>query len=150
MLELKRTSAKHQDFIALVQELDQLLAVRDGEDHAFYHQFNGLQDIPYVLIAYWNGTAVACGTLKPFDETSAEVKRMFTSPDYRKKGIATDVLTALESWAKELCYQKCILETGTKLPEAIALYEKNGYSSIPNYGQYEGVETSVCFEKVLN
>ena len=46
-------------------------------------------------------------------------------------------------------YEKCILETGHKQPEAIKLYTKNLYTVIPNYGQYEGVELSVCFEKVL-
>jgi putative acetyltransferase len=59
------------------------------------------------------------------------------------------VLSELESWAAELGYPKCVLETGKRQPEAIALYEKQGYQRIPNYGQYIGVENSVCFEKVL-
>jgi len=49
----------------------------------------------------------------------------------------------------ELGYEKCILETGKKQPEAIALYKKNGYKLIPNYGQYAEVENSVCFEKEM-
>jgi putative acetyltransferase len=59
------------------------------------------------------------------------------------------VLKALEDWAKELGYHKCILETGKRQPDAIALYQKNGYSIMPNYGQYQGVTNSVCFEKQL-
>ena len=59
------------------------------------------------------------------------------------------ILHELETWAKELGYEKCYLETGIKMPEAIKLYEKSGYSLIPNYGQYIGVETSRCFEKQL-
>jgi len=78
-----------------------------------------------------------------------EVKRMYVLPQHRGKGLATRILTGLESWAKELSYQKCILETGKRQPEAIALYTKNGYIVIPNYGQYKGIENSVCFEKVL-
>jgi putative acetyltransferase len=59
------------------------------------------------------------------------------------------VLAELEAWAAELGYPKCVLETGKRQPEAIALYEKQGYQRISNYGQYIGVENSVCFEKVL-
>lgn len=147
MLEIVRTHAKDSDFKELVAELDALLAVRDGEDHSFYHQFNGLEEISHVIVAYLNEVPVACGAIKPFDGQRAEIKRMFTSPKYRKQGIASDVLLALEEWAIELSFKKCILETGTKLPEAVALYSKSGYYRIANYDQYEGVETSVCFEK---
>jgi GNAT superfamily N-acetyltransferase len=79
-----------------------------------------------------------------------EVKRMFTLPEYRKKGVATAILTELEKWSKELGYEKCILETGKRQPEAIDLYMSQGYRSTPNYGQYVGVENSVCFEKLLS
>ncbi len=78
-----------------------------------------------------------------------EVKRMYTSPESRGKGIASAVLKELEKWAAELSYKKCLLETGKKQPEAIALYLKSSYNIIPNYGQYAGVENSVCFEKKL-
>jgi len=76
-----------------------------------------------------------------------EMKRMYTVPAFRGKGIATMVLRELEKWAAELSYMKCVLETGKRQPEAIDLYKKNGYKIIPNYGQYIGVENSVCFEK---
>jgi GNAT superfamily N-acetyltransferase len=64
-------------------------------------------------------------------------------------GIASKILTNLENWAEELSYKKCILETGKKQPEAIALYLKNDYTVIPNYGHYASVENSLCFEKKL-
>ena len=75
---------------------------------------------------------------------------MFTSADCRGKGIATKVLTELENWAAEMSFEKCILETGIKQPEAIALYTKKGYHITPNYGQYAGVENSLCFVKHMN
>jgi GNAT superfamily N-acetyltransferase len=78
-----------------------------------------------------------------------EIKRMFVSVEKRGKGIASTVLKELENWAKQLGYQKCILETGIRQPEAIRLYKKNDFHIIKNYGQYEEVESSVCFEKVL-
>ncbi len=149
MIQLIRTNAKHSDFIQLVKQLDADLAIRDGEDHDFYHQFNGLEDIKYVIVAFQNEQAIACGAIKQFDSTRVEVKRMFTAPEGRKQGIAITILTALEKWAKELSYSACILETGIKQPEAIALYKKCNYQIIPNYGQYKGVNTSICFEKQI-
>jgi GNAT superfamily N-acetyltransferase len=78
-----------------------------------------------------------------------EVKRMFVPPASRRKGIAALILAELERWAKDLSATSCILETGKKQPEAIRLYTKCGYHPIPNYGQYAGMENSVCFEKLL-
>ena len=75
---------------------------------------------------------------------------MYTLPGSRGKGIATAILKELENWAFELGYAKCVLETGKRQPEAIALYEKSGYKRIPNYGKYAGVENSVCYEKNID
>ncbi len=74
---------------------------------------------------------------------------MFVLPEYRGHGIGLNILKELELWAAEECYAACILETGKKQPEAIYLYQKAGYSIIPNYGQYENVENSVCMMKHL-
>ncbi len=147
MIRLKRTDSQHPDFIALVKLLDAELAIRDGDDHAFYDQFNKIDRIKYVVVVYENNEAIACGAIKAFEPDAMEIKRMYTLPAHRGKGIAGAVLTELECWAVELSYEKCMLETGINQPEAIALYKKNGYRQIPNYGQYAGVETSLCFEK---
>ena len=149
MIEIKRTDSTNPDFIGLVKYLDADLAIRDGAEHSFYAQYNKIDNLKYVTIAYEHGAAIACGAVKEYAPDTMEVKRMYTSPESRGKGIAGKVLTELESWAAELGYQKCILETGIKQPEAIALYRKSGYQIIPNYGQYAGVENSVCFEKVV-
>ena len=149
MLKLTRTNSDNQDFRELVKQLDADLAVRDGSDHSFYAQFNKVDMIKHVIVAYDDGKPVACGAIKEFSGDSMEVKRMYTSPESRGKGIASEVLNELEKWAAELSYKDCRLETGKKQPEAIALYHKNGYTIITNYGQYEGVENSVCFKKIL-
>lgn len=145
-----RTHSDHPDFIALVKLLDAELAERDGEDHSFYAQFNKIDKIRHVVVAYAAAQAVACGAIKSFSADAMEVKRMYVLPAYRKKGIAAMILTELEAWASELSYSKCILETGKRQPEAIALYLKQGYINIPNYGQYAGVENSVCFQKIIS
>ncbi len=149
MYQIKRTDSDNSDFQKLVIELDKDLAIRDGEDHAFFAQFNKIAAIKHVVLAYENDVAVGCGAIKEYEETVMEVKRMFVPLEKRGKGIASIVLGELESWAKGLGYKKCILETGKKQPEAIRLYEKNNYQLIKNYGQYADVESSVCFEKLL-
>ena len=142
MLQLKRTTSKNKDFQQLVKDLD-------GDEHDFYNQFNKIEGLQYVIVAYLNEVAVGCGALRPFDKETMEVKRMFTLVDYRGKGIASQILTELESWSLELDYKKCVLETGIRQAEAIALYKKNGYKLIPCYGPYLNVENSKCFGKEL-
>jgi len=129
--------------------LDKELAIRDGEEHSFYAQYNKIDAIKYVVVAYEDENPVGCGAVKKFAENAMEVKRMFVPFESRGKGIASLVLQELEKWTAELGYANCVLETGYKQPEAIRLYEKNGYSKIPNYGQYIGMDNSICFEKVL-
>ncbi|WP_338794007.1 GNAT family N-acetyltransferase [Bernardetia sp. MNP-M8] len=143
-----RTNSENKDFIDLVKLLDADLAQRDGEDHSFYAQFNKIDTIKHAVVLYENDIPLACGAIKEFDTDSMEIKRMYTLSQNRGKGIASKILSELEKWAKELSYKRCVLETGLKQPEAIALYKKNGYDIIPNYGQYIGVENSKCFEKV--
>lgn len=149
MLRILRTDTKNEDFKVLVKLLDASLKVSDGDEHDFYNQYNGIDLIKYAVLAYWNDIPVGCGAIKEFDKETVEVKRMYTDTNYRGRKIATQVITNLEDWAKELGYKRCILETGKKQPEAIQLYHKNNYQIIENYGQYAGVENSVCFEKKL-
>lgn len=149
MIKFIRTDSDNSDFQQLVKLLDKDLSIRDGDDHAFYNQFNKIDAIKHVIVAYEGNTPVGCGAIKEYDSQSMEVKRMYVPEDQRGKGIATLILNELEKWAETLGYKKCILETGIRQPEAIALYKKNGYRIISNYGQYENMVTSVCFEKEL-
>ncbi len=149
MFSLTRTDSDNPDFIQLVKHLDADLAERDGQEHAFYAQFNKIDKIKHVVVAYANNAPVGCGAIKEYTPTTMEVKRMYTAPPSRGQGVASQVLAELEAWAKELGYARCVLETGKKQPEAIALYHRAGYKIIPNYGQYAEIENSVCFEKAL-
>ncbi|HSD13603.1 MAG TPA: GNAT family N-acetyltransferase, partial [Flavobacterium sp.] len=117
-----------------------------GDEKDFFAQFNQIY-FENVILCYENDIPVGCGALKPYDVQTGEIKRMFVHPDHRNKGIAMAVLEELEVWAKELHFTSCILETSFKLENAIALYKKVGYVQIPRYGQYVGVESSVCMQK---
>lgn len=150
MIKLIRTDSSNSDFVALVKQLDAYLKVTDGDEHDFYNQFNAIESLKNVVLAYENNEAVGCGAFKTFDTSKVEIKRMFTSNKKRGKGIATLILNELETWAFELDYTSTILETGKRQVEAVNFYKKCGYKSIPQYGQYKGMENSVCFEKILN
>ena len=146
---LVRTENTDADFRALVVELDRELAIRDGDEHAFYSQFNKLDAMLGTVVAYEGETAIGCGAFRRHDDDTAEIKRMFVRPESRGRRIATLVLAELESWAGELGYRSCVLETGFKQPEAIALYKRAEYVEIPNYGQYADIVNSVCMRKEI-
>ncbi|NNK72833.1 MAG: GNAT family N-acetyltransferase [Flavobacteriaceae bacterium] len=149
-MKLSRTDSKNADFKALVVALNAELAVRDGDDHGFYMQFNGIDDLNHTIVIYVDNTPAACGAMKDFNDSAMEIKRMFTAPLFRHQGLAGKVLVALEYWAEELGFRYCVLETGKRQYEAVSLYKKWGYDIIPNYGPYEGVQNSLCFQKELN
>ena len=135
MIIPKRTTSTDKNFQNLVKELDTELKILDGEDHSFYDQFNKIDSLKYVVVAY--------------DQDTMEVKRMYVPLNKRGLGIATIILTELENRAREVNFKKCILETGKKQPAAIRLYQKNDYTIIPNFSPYEADDNSVCFEKGL-
>ncbi|CAH1000976.1 hypothetical protein LEM8419_01979 [Neolewinella maritima] len=151
-MTLLRTTPAHPAYPQLIRELDAFLAVTDGDDHAFYDQYNGSDDIKHVvLLLDEQGKAVGCGAIKEFATRTAEVKRMYVAESARGRGLAGRILTELEGWARELGYRRLMLETGTRQTAALRLYEKHGYRRMAeNYGPYAGVEESVCMEKRLD
>ncbi|MDG4716359.1 MULTISPECIES: GNAT family N-acetyltransferase [Winogradskyella] len=149
MITLKRTNSSNKDFVGLVEQLDAYLKITDGDEHDFYNQYNAIENLKQVVIAYIDDKPVGCGAFKDFENNSVEIKRMFTSEKHRGKGIASLILNELEKWASELNYDSCILETGIRQIEAVEFYKKNSYNIIPNYGQYKGVKNSLCFIKNL-
>tara|TARA_R110002012_G_scaffold322096_1_gene555387 strand:+ start:75298 stop:75750 length:453 start_codon:yes stop_codon:yes gene_type:complete len=146
---IKKTSYEDKDFQKLTKALDNDLRVKDGDEHAFYNQFNSLEGLAQVIVVYKNKKAIGCGAFKNYDFHTAEIKRMFVLPEYQGKGIGSIILNELENCAKLQNFKYCILETGIRQPDAIALYKKNQYQIIENYGQYKGMQNSICFNKEL-
>lgn len=149
MLEIVRTHSENKGFINLVKKLDDYLTIVDGDEHDFYHQYNNIDVLKHVVIAYSNNKPVGCGAFKAFDKNSVEIKRMFTNPENRGEGIASKILKALEIWSHELGYKSCVLETGIRQVEAVQFYKKNKYVIIPNFEPYKNVENSLCLKKEL-
>jgi len=150
MVSIKRTNSNDNDFRTLVIELDKDLWSRYGTRQLVYQQYNVIENLETVLVAYIENKPVGCGCFKKINDNSVEIKRMFVSTEHRRKGIGASVMKELENWAKELQFEFIFLETGKGQPEASRLYQKQGYKLISNYGQYIGKEKiSICMKKVL-
>ncbi|HRD07129.1 MAG: GNAT family N-acetyltransferase [Saprospiraceae bacterium] len=148
-MTITRTDSTDPAFLSLVKKLDAYLGQVDGEEHKFYHQFNQVDALKNVVVGFEGEVAVACGAFKPQSDDTVEVKRMWTEDSFRGRGVAGMILKELEHWAADLGYCYSVLETGKRMPDAIALYSKHGYVITENYGQYIGIENSVCFRKEI-
>lgn len=146
-VRLVRSDSANADFRALIPHLDRELRDNDGDEADYYVQYNQVDDIKYVVIAYYDGDPTGCGALKRYDDATIEVKRMFVSREHRGKGISRAVLSELERWAQDLGYTSLLLETGKTQTAAIGLYLGSGFQIISNYDQYIGVVNSVCMKK---
>lgn len=146
----KRTDSNNVDFIKLVEMLDKDIAIRTPESNTFFSQYNKIDMLKHVLIVYHANEPLGCGAIKEYNKQTMEIKRMFTLPESRGKGIGGKILTELENWTNELSFTKIIMQTGNKHHEAIGLYLKHGYKLINNYGQYADAADSLCFEKMVD
>jgi GNAT superfamily N-acetyltransferase len=102
------------------------------------------------VIAYVDGSPIGCGGLHQLSPGIGEIKRMYVEPGARKLGVGRAILRALEQRAREVGYPTLRLETGARQPEAISLYESEGYLPIEPYGYYRDSPLSRCFEKHLD
>jgi GNAT superfamily N-acetyltransferase len=101
------------------------------------------------LVGRDDGRAVVCGGIARFDDSRAELKRMYVLPEARGRGHGRELLEALEDEARALGYTGVVLETAVQLLPAVRLYEAAGYEPIPCYGPYADRSISRCYEKRL-
>ena len=151
MFAVQRTISSDPRLAALIADLDRDLQSRYGAVQALYAPHNAVKDEtqPFVIAVDGGGTAIACGSFRPHDDGAVEIKRMFVAPAARRRGVARAVIAELEAWARERGFTAAILETGDRQAEAIALYERCGYTRIPAFGPYVGLPASVCMRKTL-
>ena len=133
MLELRFVDAENRDFHDLTAALDEYYFMLVGE----------------VEKRYEDGKPAGCGAWKKIDEGTFEVKRIYIAPEFRRKGVASAVIAALEQDAAKHGFTKAILETARTTEDSAALYTKLGYRVIPYYGSPAGAENCLCFEKNL-
>jgi GNAT superfamily N-acetyltransferase len=156
-MEIRTTGYGHPDAVKLAAEVQQEYVRRygDGDQTAMHTEHF---DPPEGLFAvgYLDGEPVACGgwRAKERDEDGlldgdAELKRMYVVPTARGRGLARRMLRHLEDAAVAAGRTRVVLETGTKQPEAIALYHSEGYLPIKKFGFYKDHPESVCLGKPL-
>lgn len=148
----------HPDAQLLVEEVQAEYVVRyGGPDHTPIepHEFDPPLGAFYVV--YEGGRPIASGAWRrrrdvtAYDtDDAAEVKRMFVTASHRGRGLARWVLRHLEDTAREAGARVMILETGTAQPEAMALYESEGYTRIPGFGHYAASPLNRCYAKPLS
>lgn len=146
---IKRTEASDPDFPYLVAQLT--LEIREiyGDFQVIYDKYNQISHLDTVVIGYVNDMPVGCGCFKEIDPETVEIKRVYVKPAEREMGMATAIMDELEVWAKELGYSEVITETANKLDKSISFLKNRGYHTIPAYGPYAMMKTSVCFGKSL-
>lgn len=138
-----RTTSDDPRFRALTAKLDDELAAIYGEVQKSYHGYNQFSCDTVIVL---DG---ACGCFKRYDDTTAELKRMYVSPALRRQGLAAKVVGECEAWARELGFATMILETGNLQHAAIALYGRLGYEVTPPFGVYAHMPASVCMRKSI-
>jgi GNAT superfamily N-acetyltransferase len=159
-LTLRRTSLTDPVARALIDALDAELLERYPEEGATHFRLDpdevapgrGAFFVAYVFGADLPGGSlpVGCGAVRRLpDGRTAELKRMYTTPEARRRGVAHELLGALEDEARRLAVHRLVLETGVRQPEAIALYKRAGFVEIPPFGEYVGSPLSVCMAKSL-
>jgi GNAT superfamily N-acetyltransferase len=139
----------HPDAVALIAEVQQEYVVRYGNpDHTPVDPAEFAPPRGLFLVAYVDGTPAACGGWRTRD-TNAELKRMYVSPAFRRQGLARAVLAELERTASAAGYRRVILETGSKQPEALALYLSSGYEPVARFGHYADAPGAKHLGKVV-
>jgi GNAT superfamily N-acetyltransferase len=151
-IEIRRADLTAVDVQALIAALDEELDERYPEEGANHFRLDAEEVAPgrgALLILRLDRMAVACGAVRLNDATTAEIKRMYTLPAMRGRGLAGRLLAALEDEARKLGARRLVLETGERQPESLAVYRRAGFVEIPLFGEYLDSPLSICMEKQL-
>ena len=149
--EFRRTDGTNHDFIENCRMLDMDLDRRVGSviQRKKYEKYNQLGGIKEAIVVYDGQKPIGGGAIRKYSNEEMELKRIFVHPEYQQQGIGTALVGALIEWAKELGFQRMILETAALLKESCTLYEKMGFKKIPNYGAYINMPESLCMAKEI-
>jgi GNAT superfamily N-acetyltransferase len=151
-LTIQRSDLLAPEARALIEALNAELSSRYHEEGANHFRLDAEEMVDgrgTFLIASVAGQPVGCGAVRRIEARTAEIKRMYVNPPERSRGVGRALLAALEAEARALGMARLVLETGIRQPEAIALYERAGFSRIAPFGEYVGSPVSVCMAKDL-
>jgi GNAT superfamily N-acetyltransferase len=151
VVEIVRGDFAAPDAQALIQQLDIYLSVQYPD---YVPELYGVtvEDLRQARsgfwFAYWHEDPVGCVAIRPYRPTIAELKRMYVMPQFRNRGIGSQLLRTAEAAAIAWGYEQICLETGDRQSESLRLYERFGYQPIPCFGKYTDPE-SLCYLKSL-
>ena len=146
-MELRFVSPSSKDYAMLAKKLDDYYISLVGDVHLRYAKMNDPRNMACIVVAYEGNTPMGCGCWKAVDDTTAEVKRIYVEPQYRRKGIASAIIELLENHILASGYTQALLETARTTGDSKALYLSLGYKEIPYYGSPAGAENCRCFLK---
>ena len=98
---------------------------------------------------YPHGRPITGGAFRRFDDSTAELKRVWTDSRYRRQGHAKTLLNELEAEIVARGYRRVYLTTGDRQPEAEALYLSSGYTRLAEPLPAEGEVYPLAFQKTL-
>lgn len=148
-MELRFVSPKSADYAMLAKKLDDYYISLVGDVHLRYAAINDPKNMACIVVAYEKDTPIGCGCWKAVDQETAEVKRIYVEPEFRRRGVASAIIDLLESHICASGYRKALLETARTTGDSKALYLSLGYREIPYYGSPAGAENCRCFLKEL-
>lgn len=148
MTELRNVHPNHPDLLLLVGALDRFFVERYGPATLKYQKHHDLSRISCAMVAYVDGIPAACCCWRAAG-SAAEIKRLFVRPAYRGQGLARRLVTAIERHAAAAGHRRFVLETGSDMADAIAVYTRLGYRLCPNFGDFAGDRQVACMEKEL-
>lgn len=148
-MELRFVSPKCPDYAQLAKKLDEYYISLVGDVHLRYATVNDPKNMACIIVAYEGNAPIGCGCWKAVDDTTAEVKRIYVEPAFRRRGVASAIIELLESHILASGYSMALLETARTTGDSKALYLSLGYREIPYYGSPAGAENCRCFLKEL-
>ncbi|OXG08869.1 ribosomal protein S18 acetylase RimI-like enzyme [Flavobacterium araucananum] len=148
-ISIKTINPNDEKVLAIIEELSENLYLRFGSDgkNSFTDWENDNSKFVFVT-AQIDNDIVGCGAIRPINDTTGEVKRMYSKFPGKKTG--QTILAFLENKAIALGYTNLVLETRVKNESAVQFYQKQGYKIIPNYGKYTDRPEAICLGKSLN
>ncbi len=148
MIEIKEASVTSAEAVQLLKELSNALRrITGAGGEASFAAEDVENERSAFLIAYADSIACGCGALRPFTDTTAELKRVYARPN--TQGVGTAIVKALEAKARALGYTELVLETRKVNAHAVVFYTKLGYTVCENFGKYKGREDAVCMGSYL-
>jgi len=156
-VELRRIPITHPDAARLVEEVQGEYVVRYGSrDESPVDPTEFADPTGAFFVAYADGVPVATGAWRRRSDLTAlgttavaEIKRMYVVASSRRTGLARRMLAHLEETALADGVETMVLETGSRQPEAIALYVASGYERIADFGYHCGAPEVRSFARRL-